>query len=401
MSDTGEDASERNVEFQSPLATSECTLTPKLGDIQPLRKRSISDSCIAEFEEDYGEEQDTLKAINGIEHSERLQRALDDSQRTMQSLIDSLNEFQTASATNRPSEEDDVISEEQDAEMLAAYQDDGVVRRRSRTTLSASLAERHKVASTISLSEPDLTAIGVNPRSPPPMRPRTSGSPAHRRGSGFASGISSSESSPFHHGSAMTSVPASHKYLSITRSTPGEDKFATSLQLPKSPSATLERKIGRFVKRKGRKSETLPSRHSPLPPLGKSSSMFFPADTPKSKGIFKGLKSRFAKRQSNVNFDEPDCPQKPSRSPGPTKSPGPTVRRSRTFMRNNSISSDSPIGLGAPLPSVDEAGRSPVSRRRNNVSSSQGSALPLITKIFSVLNVWQEHHFEVGWEGDV
>ena len=400
-SDVGEETIEQDRELQSSYADSEDTLTPLDGNLQPMRKRSISDGCIAGMERFDDEEEDTLKVINGLEHSEKLHQELDFSSREMQSLIDSLNgDLGSSSATNlRCRHEDDTMSEEQDTARLEAYQEEGgVVRRRSRTTLSATLAERHAVASTISLSEPDLTVIGVNPRSPPPVLPRTVESPVPRRGSGWSSGLSSAESSPYRYGSAMTSLPASHKHLSMARSVPAEDRFGASLNLPKSPSSTVDRKIARLVRR-GRKSETLPSGKPPASPiLGKSSSMFF-SDSPKSKGIkghFKGLKKKvdkLTKKHSNVNFDETDCPQKTSRSPGPSRHT--TPRTSLSFTRHGSVSTDAPIGLTSSLPSVDEVRCSPTARRRNT-SSSQGSALPLVTKIFSVLQVWQENHFEVS-----
>ena len=175
----------------------------------------------------------------------------------------------------------------------------------------------------------------------------------------------------------MTSLPASHKHLSMMRSVPAEDRFGASLNLPKSPLSTSERKIARLVRR-GRKSETLPSGKLPASPiLGKSSSIRRLSKIEWNQRSLQGLEEegrQAHQKHSNVNVDETDCSQKTSRSPRPSRHTIP--RTSLSFTCHGSVSTDVPIGLTRSLPSVDEVRCSPTARWRNT-SSSQGSALPL------------------------
>ena len=179
-----------------------------------------------ELRSSYTDLDDTL---TGIEHLEKLHQELDNSSREMQSLIDSLNGYLGSSdaASLRCGQEDNTMSEEQDTTMLAAYQEEGgVVRRRSGTTHSASLAERHSVTSTISLSEPDLTVIGVKQHSSPSILPPATTSSTLSLDSGWFSGLSSAESS---------AAPTPPTNSLPAHSVPREKRTGTLLQLPKIP----------------------------------------------------------------------------------------------------------------------------------------------------------------------
>jgi hypothetical protein len=166
--------------------------------------------------------------LTGTEHSEKLLQELDDSTEEMQSLIDLLErELKSFRATNlRCGQDDDTMSEEQDTARLEAYQEGDMGRQRSQSILLDSLTQT--VDSTISLSEPDQTVIGVNQHLPPPVPPCPTASPTLSQDSGWSSLECSPCYKPRH--------PASYKPLSNMISIPGEERFATAQQLPKSPS---------------------------------------------------------------------------------------------------------------------------------------------------------------------
>lgn len=343
--------------------------------------------------------------FQGMSHSLKLAGELDEASQSMQELMDALSlDFQTTDVTNLLAiEEDETFEDAEDQENLEAAKE--IVRRRSRT-LSERALMRHSVLSTISLSEPDLTQVGLDPGAPTSgvdtettsMQPRLTASPQPRRTTspqqrhnsepqhGLTASLSFNDS-PFHHGNAMTSLPASPKILNRPTHQPEE----------KATSGKSKSKIGKLGKKK--KADTLPNGparfggKSPNTLLTKSNSSMnfsfsgneYPKHTKGLKGLM-GFRKKSGKKLAKSPSMEAD--EALDRSPGHSRG------KRTTLLRKHSISSDTAIA--APLGIAEErmVQGSPLHRHRTE-STSQGNS-NLVSKIFSVLDYWQEEYFEVG-----
>ena len=339
-----------------------------------------------------------------MSHSLKLAGELDEASKSMQELMDALSlDFQGTDVRNLLAiDEDDTFDDADDQENLEGAGE--IVRRRSRT-LSENALMRHSVLSTISLSEPDLTQVGLEPGAPASgvdrestsLLPRHTASPQPRRTTSpqqrhnsepqyeLTASLSFNES-PFHHGTAMTSLPASPMVLN--RSTHSQEEKVTP--------GKSKGKISKSGKKK--KADTLPN--GPARYGGKSphslftkstSSMSFSLSGTEYAKNSKGIKSWIGFRRKAGK----KLPKSTSMEAEEAldKSPGHS-RAKRTLLRKHSISSDS--ATTSPLGVAEDrmVQGSPLHRHRTE-STSQGNS-NLVSKIFSVLDYWQEEYFEVG-----
>ena len=291
-----------------------------------------------------------------------------------------------------------VFSETEDQENLARVQEaagNGGVKRRSRT-LSEN-ASRHQVVSNLSTSEPDLPNMEDTP---PPLPPRTAdmlapSTPSHDsrsqgsliggrmvRGSSEHSLLTASVNlghtypSPFHHGNAMLVSPA-HQ----TRS-------ALSTPERKKHSNTMEHSGSRTPKRSSKKASTF-GRYSPVPDVADGA---LPPRTPKkdkSKSRWVGLKERM-----NKTFKRSPSMEPVQGIPREARSQSiPTIRKNHvsSVARKTSVGPEVKLSVAVDMP--DGGGPSP--SRRQRTLSVQGGGVTLISKIFTVLNCWQENYSEV------
>ena len=243
-------------------------------------------------------------------------------------------------------EEDDTFDETEDQLNFEAGKD--ICRRKSR-----SLSDRGLRHSTVFSSEPDLTHICLDRHAASPGMNRDSTSPHLRhhleRQNALTQSLSPT-SSPFHHGNAMTSLPASHKLL---LNSPTHHQESRSTEKSKE-------------KRK-KKSETLPTKVT-------SSKSFYGDDHAKGS---RGLKGRLINIKRKVTGKW--LPRSPSMDAKELES---TQRLLKS--RNHSFSGEADrVTPESPLP------------RQRYQSTSHGNNLTLVSKIFSVLDYWQEEYFEV------
>lgn len=270
--------------------------------------------------------------MNGEELSEAVQ--------SMQDAIDALD-----LPLSPPIMEDDTFDETEDQLNLEAGKD--ICRRKSR-----SLSDRGLRSSTVFSSEPDLTQICLDRHPASPRMNRDSASPHPRHHSERQYMLTQSlspTSSPFHHGNAMTSLPASHKLLL------------------NSPTHQQESRSTGKSKEKKKKSETLPTKVT-------SSKSFYSDDHTKGS---KGLKGRLINMKKKMTGKW--LPRSSSMEPKELES----TQRLLTS-RNHSVSGEADrVTPDSPLP------------RQRYQSTSHGNNLTLVMKIFSVLDYWQEEYFEV------
>ena len=243
-------------------------------------------------------------------------------------------------------EDDDTFDETEDQLNMEASKD--IHGRKSRSLSDHGL--RH---STVFSSEPDLTHICLDRRAASPGMNRDSASPHLRHQSERQHALTQSlspTSSPFHHGNAMTSLPASHKLL---LSSPSHHQGSRSTEKSKE--------------KKKKKSETLPTKVTP-------SKSFYGDDQAKGSRGIKGrlinikkkVTGKWLPRSSSMDAKELESTQRLLTS------------------RNHSFSGEADrVTPESPLP------------RQRYQSTSHGSNLTLVSKIFSVLDYWQEEYFEV------
>ena len=333
------------------------------------------------------EEEDNLDiALNSLSHSEKMAMELDQASKKLQELTDmALSDFKSPSDPNILRTNDEIFNAEEDQENMANYREQGV-RKRSRTLNTNS---RHSILSTNSLSEPDMSVVGVGEQSP-----RNSGTPAMD-----VPMSPQSEESQFAWRFPQTragSVPSCHKFLTSSpahQSADREERFTSSVQYP-SPKrvASLDRRIGKLVKRSsssgsGKKMEQTAKFNSLS--QGKSVSAYLGSESPQKthksiKRHWKDLKKKIVEKKAKTpEVQETDCPHE--RSPGSG-----TMKMNRTF-RKNSISRERGMSVSGSLFPVDE-----LHNPRLREQTSQGNTVTTVSKTFSILTFWQEQHFEVS-----
>ncbi len=406
LSDVNDEDPAPHPSLYKPLEPQGSPTRPKLATVL---QRNISDNqieiSVAEEEEGGGDLEDTLNAtLNSISHSDKLAQELDEASQQMWELTEAC---------------DDIFDAGEDKENLVTYREGGVVRRRSKTISGDSL--RHSVLSTISLSEPDLTVVGLPASS---ASPRSSGNPysvetirvgPHRQPQSHDSlEQSSSDADPL-----SSSMPSSHKFLVSSPkhkaySASTEDRFLASIGV--SPSASPhagkgkhERRFPKLVRRSNssnssKKSSTLPTTTGSkviARSQGRSSSVavFSATDLPKtpSKGFLKGFRKNVKKLVKTPDALEVDGPVPLARDKSPGAQASTSVKRSRTFMRKNSFSSEMALST-SPLAPVDEMYHS-AQQLSKRESTTRGNTISLVSQIFSILTLWQNEHFEVRGRG--
>ena len=350
-----------------------------------------------------------------------MMQQLDESAHMLDKLTESLNvdlksnpATPSRGSTHQPrlshsnSKDSSVFSEVEEQEYMARYQtasSSGGVKRRSRT-LSEN-ASRLQVVSNLSTSEPNLANVDIDDDdadTPPPLPPRTpdmlvesadvatrdarslSGSAVGNRmirGSSEHSLLTASlnigpgNRSPYLQTSNAMMISSTYQVSKSALSTPERRKYVdnSGSKTPKKHSSS------------GKKSNTF-GRYSPIPPGehhdGKSSK--------KEKSSKRGWKivkniTRSFKRSPSMEGGNLQGSPRESRSQSI-----PTVRRNNV-VRKTSVGPEVKLSVAVDVPDGGSQGPSPA--RRQRTLSTQGSAVTLIAKIFSVLGCWQENYFEV------
>lgn len=315
-----------------------------LSDINELCECASNINLLASCED---KEELKEKILEMSPHSLKMNadEVLGEAFQNMQDVIDALD-LPLSCPTHQL--EDDPFDETED---LEAGRD---IRRRK----SRSLSDRGLRHSAVFSSEPDLTQVCIDRRAASPEIKQDSASPYLRHHSERQYALTQSlspTSSPFHHGNAMTSLPASHKLL---LSSPNHQQGSRS--------------TGKSKDKKKKKAETLPTK---VPYSKSNTSMSLYGDDP-TKGS-KGLKGRL------INFKKKMTGRLLPRSPSMDTQ---EVERTQRLLssRNHSISGEAERMIPeSPLP------------RQRYQSTSHGNNLSLALKIFSVLDYWQEEYFEV------
>lgn len=236
----------------------------------------------------------------------------------------------------------------------------------------------------LSLSESDLTVFGVKQLDPNGAQfdrsPSTSSQYLSESFDSKSFLSSSASQSPFHHGSALSSLPPNYKTQSLSRSTGREERFSLSY------CGKADQRGDR--PRSGRKSGTLPPNLSISP----SSSFRSVPSSPKTprvrlRGGLRQIKKKMEKtfKSTKGNGDRKD---------GSNHSPLHGKINGRGFLvRQPSLTNDRLVSVSEATPDNPAVLSRPF--RLSTSSHIDMVSANVVNKVFNILTFWVKKHFEV------
>jgi hypothetical protein len=380
----------------------------------------ISETSIEEEEENCdgeGKNAENGDQRGSLSRSQRMNRDLDETSLMLEKLTQSLcfpvEERVTVNSRDGAARSEGVVV------ARSGTSDVGVVKRVHRDWQQS----RQSTVSA-SISEPDLTQIGITQslplppkkteqtQPPIPVPGRRPGTPTNKMTNSLSQ-CQNLSPSPFLHGTAMMSP--THKKGMLVNGGP----LLHSVEESISPSHKQKSKSGErgmmspFRKRSSMKNEslksemnkrteasTIPARFGKkMPSLTKSSSAYFPNSSVAENGTklqksgrgmgvgagLKGIWKRNSRKKTSVKVSESD--EWVDVGGTVEHSPARELPRRMSLKRNNSVAGDK-------LDSLTEGTRSPLHPRRASSSTGRNGPISLVTKIFQVLDYWQDVHFE-------
>lgn len=374
----------------------------------------INETSIEEEEEQvHGEEEkkDAENKREPLSRTERMNRDLDETSLMLEKLTQSLFPVEKEVPANGSDLDDNSLAAVEPESSLTA-----AVVKRVHTDWQK---PRHSTVSA-SISEPDLTQIAIKKTTPPvkrghielsipvPMPPgQRPGTPTDK----LTNSLSLSQTyspSPFLHGKALMS-PTHKRRMFVNAGSPlhsAEDRFSSSGKHRGSKSH--EQSVMSHFKKRGSmkndtvKNETNKKPESPSTPnrfgnrkpsLTKSSSFFSPnpvengTKPQKSRGItgggLKGIWKRNSRKKASVKADSEEWVDV---GVAVEQSPGRDLQRRLSLKRKNSLAGDK-------LEPLAGCRKSPLYSRKAGTINRNGP-MSLVTKIFQVLDFWQDMHFE-------